>query len=94
MITIRGNNFYPAALENVIRRFAEIVEYRVEINRSAALAELRIEVEPTPGANANLVTCLGEAIRDELMFRAEVVVAAPGVLPRFEMKSRRIFVKE
>ena len=47
MIAIRGNNFYPSALENVIRRFTDIVEYRVE-DRSAsdALAEMCIEVEP------------------------------------------------
>ena len=29
----------------------------------------------------------------ELMFRAEVALAAPGTLPRFEMKARRIVIK-
>src|SRR5262249_51444946 len=32
MIAIRGNNVYPSALENVLRRFAEISEYRVTID--------------------------------------------------------------
>ena len=31
-----------------------------------------------------------QTIRDELMFRAEVVLVAPGALPRFEMKAQRI----
>src|SRR6516225_8313771 len=44
MIAIRGNNFYPSALENVLRKFSEIVEYRVELDTSSPLAELRIEV--------------------------------------------------
>ena len=69
MIAIRGNNFYPGALENVLRRFAEVVEYRVTIDRQASLAEMRIEMElgPTTMA-AESATRIGSAIRDELMF--------------------------
>ena len=48
MIAVRGNNFYPGALENVLRNFVEVVEYRVEIDRSSPLAAVRIDVEPTP----------------------------------------------
>ncbi|MSQ96201.1 MAG: phenylacetate--CoA ligase family protein [Gemmataceae bacterium] len=91
MIAIRGNNFYPAALENVLRRFAEVAEYRVTIDRSPALAEMRIEVEAS--ADGHLATRITDAIRDELMFRAEVVLVAPGTLPRFEMKAQRVRVK-
>jgi phenylacetate-CoA ligase len=89
MIAIRGNNFYPSALENVLRRFAEVDEYRVTIDRSAALAEMRIEVE----ASGNVASRIADAVRDELMFRADVTLVAPGTLPRFEMKSQRIVVK-
>jgi phenylacetate-CoA ligase len=90
MIAIRGNNFYPGALENVLRRFAEVVEYRATIDRQATLAEMRIEVEPAPVAGSDLAARIGTAIRDELMFRAEVALVAPGTLPRFEMKAQRI----
>jgi phenylacetate-CoA ligase len=90
MIAIRGNNFYPSALENVLRRFAEIVEYRVTIDRSSALAALRIEIEPAESAAQRLAERVTDAIRDELMFRAEVALAEPGTLPRFEMKAQRI----
>jgi phenylacetate-CoA ligase len=93
MIAIRGNNFYPSALENVIRIFTDVVEYRVEIDRSSALASMRIEVEPAPNASADLAVRLADAIRDELMFRAEVALVAPGALPRFEMKAQRIYIK-
>ena len=92
MIALRGNNVYPSALENVIRRFTEVVEYRITIDRSSALAEMRIEIEPSPDANANLPERIGDAIRDELMFRADVAIVAAGSLPRFEMKAKRVRV--
>jgi phenylacetate-CoA ligase len=93
MIAIRGNNFYPSALENVIRRFSEVVEYRVTIDRSSPLAEMRIEIEAGQNARMNLASRLADAIRDELMFRAEVALVAPGTLPRFEMKAQRFVIK-
>lgn len=90
MIAIRGNNFYPSALENVLRRFAEVVEYRVRVDKTSPLAELRLEVEATPECGGGLVEKVVRAIRDELFFRAEVTLVSPGTLPRFEMKARRV----
>jgi phenylacetate-CoA ligase len=90
MIAIRGNNFYPSALENVLRRFVEIIEYRVTIDRSSPLAEMRIEIEAN--ADTTLAARVIDAIRDDLMFRADVTMVAAGTLPRFEMKAQRIRV--
>ena len=39
---------------------------------------------------AQIVERLGRAMRDELLFRADVVAVSPGSLPRFEMKAQRI----
>ena len=91
MIVVRGNNFYPTALEEVIRRFAEVSEFRVKVDSSSALMELRVEIEPAGEAMGvgSLAERVAQAIRDELLFRAEVVVVPPGSLPRFEMKARR-----
>ncbi len=94
MIHIRGNNFYPSALEAVIHRFPEVSEYRVEVDQSESLTVLRIELEP---ASDSLATGLAErvdqAFREELLFRAEVRTVAPGSLPRFEMKAHRFHKK-
>jgi phenylacetate-CoA ligase len=91
MIAIRGNNFYLAALEDVLRRFPEVVEYQVEVDASAPLAALRVEIEPAAACGvADLPDRVAAAIRDELLFRAEVTLVAPGALPRFEMKARRV----
>lgn len=92
MIHVRGNNLHPSALEAVIRRFAEVAEYRVVVDRSGPLAELWIEVEPS-GPAVELAERVGRAIRDELLFRVEVTTVAPGTLPRFEMKAQRIHHK-
>lgn len=91
MIHYRGNNVYPSALENVIGRFSEVAEYRIEIDRASAMPALRIEVEPASvAAGSGLAERIAQVIRDELLFRADVSVVAPGALPRFEMKGRRI----
>jgi phenylacetate-CoA ligase len=91
LIQVRGNNVYPSALEAVIRRFPEVAEYRVEVDHSGALAVLHVEVEPHAAANGpGLAERVSQAIRDQLLFRAEVTAVPPGSLPRFEMKSQRI----
>jgi phenylacetate-CoA ligase len=77
-------------LEAIIRRFEEVVEYRVRVDQTNALTAIRVELEPRPGVPADaVVERVGRAIRDELMFRVDVQAVAPGSLPRFEMKARR-----
>jgi phenylacetate-CoA ligase len=91
MIHIRGNNVYPSAIEDVLRRFPAIAEYRIVLDTRGPLADLRIEVE-TPNGAAPL-DAVERAIRDALMFRADVVAVSTGTLPRSEMKSRRVCVR-
>jgi phenylacetate-CoA ligase len=94
MIHVRGNNLYPSAVEAVLRQVAEVAEYRVEVDSSGPLPSLNVEVEPVATAAASAVVDRVErAIRDALLFRARVVAVAPGSLPRFEMKARRVIVR-
>jgi phenylacetate-CoA ligase len=93
MIHLRGNNLYPSALEAVIRRFPEVAEFRVEVETLRSLPVLRVQLEPAAGTAAGIAERVDRAIRDELLFRAEVTVVAPGSLPRFEMKARRLVKK-
>jgi len=91
MIHLRGNNVYPSALEALIRRFPEVAEYRLEVDQSRPLTELRIELEPyEPAQGDDLAERVEQAIRDEFLFRADVRAVGPGTLPRFEMKARRL----
>jgi phenylacetate-CoA ligase len=94
MIHIRGNNLYPSAIEAVLRAIPGLSEYRVEVDRSGALAELCITVEPAADADgALLAQDVSRAIRDELLLRAVVSVVPAGSLPRFEMKAKRLVPK-
>jgi phenylacetate-CoA ligase len=94
MIHLRGNNLYPAALEAVVRRFSDVAEYRVVVDQTEALAQLRLEIESLDTANgAALAHAVARAIRDELLFRAEVTSVPFGSLPRYEMKARRVTVR-
>jgi phenylacetate-CoA ligase len=90
MIHVRGNNLYPGAIEAIIRRFPTVAEYRIVVNRSDPLADLRIEIEPQSGDGRELAEAVGRAIRDDLLFRVEVRAVPPNTLPRFEMKARRV----
>ncbi len=90
MIHVRGNNLYPSAIEAIVRRFADVAEYRIHVDRANPLADVRLELEPTGGDGAGLAEAVGRAVRDELLFRVEVTTVPPGSLPRFEMKARRV----
>ena len=95
MICVRGNNVFPSSLEALIRRFPDVAEYRVEVDASSTLPELRVEVEPIKAElGASLVKRVDRAIRDELLFRPVVTAAPPGSLPRYEFKANRVSRKD
>jgi phenylacetate-CoA ligase len=90
MFIVRGNNVFPSAMESIIRRFPDVAEFRVEVYDQGGLSQVAIELEPQPSADgADLCRRVGAAISDALSFRAEIRTVSPGVLPRFELKSRR-----
>lgn len=91
MLFIRGNNVYPAAVEGIVRAFEEVAEFRMLVEESGQMAQMKLQVEFVPGADgAGLARRIGRAIRDRLAFRPEVVPVEPGSLPRFDMKAQRL----
>jgi phenylacetate-CoA ligase len=95
MVNIRGVNVYPAAIESVLRRFAEVVEFRSTVSRSGALRSLGVEVELTPSVADPHVTATSvtQRLREALGLTVPIQIVAPGTLPRFEMKARRFIVE-
>ena len=85
MVTVRGVNVFPSAIEAIVRRFDEVGEYPVELARVREMDELRCIVE----APADVAERVGGAIHRELGIRCLVESVAPGTLPRFEMKAKR-----
>src|SRR5256714_7089705 len=66
MVTVRGVNVFPSAIEAIVRRFADVAEYRVELLRVRSMDELRCTVEPSPGAAGDLAGRIAEAIHRDL----------------------------
>src|SRR2546425_2007823 len=85
MVTVRGVNVFPSAIEAIVRRFDEVGEYRVELARVREMDELRCIVEAPP----DVAERVGGAIHRELGIRCLVESVVPGTLPRFEMKAKR-----
>ena len=89
MVIVRGVNVFPSSIEAIIRGFAEIAEYRVELIAVREMNELRCGIEPRPGAGVDLAERVATAIHRGLGIRCLVEMLPPGSLPRFEMKSKR-----
>lgn len=91
MLIIRGNNVFPSAIEGILRELSAVAEFRIEVDSSGVMAGLRIEIEPTSGANTTgLAGQVADTVRDRLHFKPEVVLVESGALPRFELKARRV----
>jgi len=94
MVTVRGVNVFPSAIEAIIRRFADVDEYRVEVTRVREMDELRCVVDARSGAPADLAERVATAIRRDLGIRCAVETVPPGTLPRFELKAQRFVRRE
>ena len=94
MIIVRGVNIYPTAVEEILRGFGEVAEYRVHVSSAQALTEMRIEIEPVASCQdpAGLAEAVAKACETGFALRVPVAAVASGVLPRFEMKARRWIV--
>jgi len=91
MVIVRGVNIYPTAVEEIVRGFAEVAEYQVQVDQSASLAELILRIEPDSGCAdpAALARRVQGALQAAFHLRVPVALAPSGSLPRFEMKARR-----
>ena len=86
MLVIRGVNVFPGAIDDIVRSFPEVVEYRLIVTTDEALDRLALEIEDhlaDPGRVAREL-----ALR--LGLRVDVTTVPIGSLPRFEGKGRRV----
>ena len=89
MMIIRGVNIFPSAVEEIVRSFPEVVEYRMTARKRGAMDELLVEVEDRLSAPQRIA----EEMYLRLGLKIEVELAPPASLPRFEGKGRR-FIDE
>jgi phenylacetate-CoA ligase len=93
MVIVRGNNVFPSSIEAVIREIPDVAEFRIELKTVRAMQDLCVAVEPcaeVADQSTQLIETVRAALRQRLGFAIDVRGVAPGELPRFELKSRRI----
>lgn len=93
MVTVRGVNVFPAGVENILRKFSEIDEFRVTVNKVRQMDEMDVEVELCEGCDPNVVHAIAERLDTMLSFRPRVHNMPRNSLPRFEMKAKRFHVQ-
>ena len=85
MVTVRGVNVYPSAIEDVIRSISGAGEFRVVASTFAEMDEIGIEVE----GDSAVSEAVARRIRDKIGLRVDVKSVEAGSLPRWESKAKR-----
>jgi phenylacetate-CoA ligase len=95
MKVIRGTNVYPRAIEAIVREYPEVEEFQTVITHEGIRDEITLRVELGPGSSAHAWEQLHEVLHRRLAHAHEglnfrIERAAPGELPRFELKAKRM----
>lgn len=86
MLTVRGVNVFPSAIEQIVRGFPEVVEYRLTLSKAQEMDQLLLEIED----HLNQPGRVAEELRIRLGLKVDVRAVPPNTLPRFEGKGRRV----
>lgn len=95
MLVVRGVNVFPSALEGIVRQFAAVDEFQIEVFRQGAMDEVRLVLEIDGGTRApdivgETVRRVAETVRRDIGIRIDVTAVPARSLPRYELKARRV----
>jgi phenylacetate-CoA ligase len=96
MLIVQGVNVFPTAIKAVVTQFKPRTSGEIEVQLKepgpSAKAPLPIKVEHTsqPGDLNKLKGQVEQALREKLVFRAEVELVPEGTLPRYEYKGKLV----
>ena len=95
MVTVRGTNVYQTAVENILTEVEGVsMHYELILSHEEGNDCMRVRFEPLASMEAahwpRIAAQAQERIHKALHVRLEVVPVAPGTLPRFELKTKRI----
>lgn len=85
MMVIRGVNIFPSAIEQLLRSFPEVVEFRLTARKRGEMDELVVEVEDHLQDPQRIAT----ELQLRLGLKVEVRLVPAMSLPRFEGKGAR-----
>jgi phenylacetate-CoA ligase len=90
MLVVRGVNVFPSAIEGVVREFAAVSEFRIQVHSERGMTEIRVLLDATGEIGDSLAEQVARRLSERLMLRVACAVVESGSLPRFELKARRI----
>ncbi len=97
MMTVRGTNVYQTAVENLIGQMPEVSNsYELVLTNEDGNDVMTIHFEPTavfadkPELWSDIEKRLSDRIHEGLHVRLRAVAVAPGSMPRYELKTKRI----
>ena len=85
MMIIRGVNVFPSSVEQILRGFSEIVEYRMTAHKTGHMDALLVEIED----RLHDPHRVAQELQLRLGLKVEVRCVPIGSLPRFEGKGKR-----
>jgi phenylacetate-CoA ligase len=77
---VRGMFVHPGQVDQVAKRFPEVLKARLVVSGEMASDQMALKVETRQGSDA-LARSIEDAVRDVTKLRAEVAFVAPGSLP-------------
>ncbi|NNN20298.1 MAG: AMP-binding protein [Acidimicrobiaceae bacterium] len=98
MITIKGTNVYPAAIEYLLSDVHDLsFHYELHVTQGRLNDEVTVKVEPLAGVHSDhysrLQKDLQAVLKSKTGVKIDVEILSPGTLPRYELKAKRFFDK-
>jgi phenylacetate-CoA ligase len=100
MLIVRGVNLFPTAVEDIVRAFPGttneyvlVIDDTVKDRKNGFLTGVKLRVERTDDAPADLGESLAARLRERLQVRFVVEVLPAGTLPRTVHKAKRVIME-
>jgi phenylacetate-CoA ligase len=101
MLIIRGINVFPSQVEHALMSIPETGrQFQIVVDRKGALDEMLVRVKLSKEAFSdkindliNIKNMVTHKLRNSLNVSVDVEIVAPGTLPRFEGKAKRVIDK-
>ena len=96
MVTIKGTNVYPTAIQSIIGEsdgLTENLEIHIHAEEGGSAVTVRVEADPAVSSDryGELMTKLANDLRYRIGVAMKVEIMPPRSLPRYEMKAKRVF---
>ena len=85
MMIVRGVNIFPSSIEQILRSFPEVLEFRITVRKQGEMDALVVEVED----RLQKPERIARELQLQLGLKVEVHLAAAMSLPRYEGKGQR-----